>query len=128
MRRRRVRVSLGRGGLVYLVVSALILGAAIYTQANLLFWSFGLMVGGLVVSLVFAWWLLSGVTVQRLPPSHAVVGEVAVLRYLVTSTSWAPMFGLVLHETWGRRRRWVGWLGRAPRKKVGPIAERPPKL
>ncbi len=113
----------GPGGLVYVVVTVLILGAAIYTQANLLFWAFGLMVGGLLVSILVALQVLRGVSVQRLPTSHGVVGEMLVLRYQLVNRGWLPVFGVIIHETWGRRR----WL-RAGWKRSGPIAEKPPRL
>lgn len=114
------RLRVGPGGLVYLVVTGLILGAAIYTQANLLFWSFGLMVGGLVISLLFAWQTLRAISVQRLLPSHGVCGEPLVLRYHITNRSWLPVFGLVIQEMWGPKLR--GW------KRVGPVADRPQRL
>ena len=119
-KRRRARLQLGPGGMIYVVVTALILATAIYTQANLLFWSFGLMVGGLVVSLLVAWQTLHNVHVQRLPPGHGVAGDMMVLRYHVQNRSWLPIFSLVIMETWGRGRR--GW------KHTGPIAEKPPML
>jgi len=100
----RGRLKVGPGGAIYLVTSVLVLGAAIYTQANLLFWAFGLMVGGLLVSVVMAWQTLRGVRVQRLMPSHGVAGEALVLRYRVENRSWLPAFGVVVAESWGRRR------------------------
>ena len=107
--------------MVYLIVAALILAAAIYTQANLLFWSFGLMVGGLVASLIVPWLMLGHVQVQRLMPSHGVVGEMTPLRYqLHNGRSWLPIFNLMIRETWGPGTR--GW------KKDGPIAESPRRL
>jgi len=119
-RQRRVRYGMGPGGVVYVVVTALILAASLYTQANLLFWAFGLMIGGLVVSALYTWRALRGVSVQRLLPSHGVAGEMLVVRYHITSKSWLPQFGLMVHETWGRGPS--GW------KRVGPVAERPALL
>lgn len=114
------KLRLGPGGVVYVVVTGLILGAAIYTQANLLFWAFGLMIGGLAISLLMAWQTLRAVRVQRLLPGHGVCGEPLVLRYHITNRSWLPVFGLMIQETWGKRGR--SW------KRVGPIAESPPRL
>jgi uncharacterized protein (DUF58 family) len=111
---------LGPGGIVYVVVTGLILGAAIYTQANLLFWAFGLMVGGLVISLILAWQSLRAIGVQRLLPSHGVSGEALVLRYHITNRSWLPVFGLMIQEAWGSGGR--GW------KRIGPVADAPPRL
>jgi len=121
--RPRHRLEIGPGGMVYVAIAALILGAAIYTQANLLFWSFGLMIGGLVVSLLVAWRLLGQVQIQRVLPAHGVVGESLVLRYRITNDGLLPVFGLLIVETWGSGRR--GWRGR---KGSGPIAEKPPRL
>jgi uncharacterized protein (DUF58 family) len=105
---------------LYLLVSGLILGASIYTQANLLFWAFGLMIGGLGVSAAMSWRALRGVEVQRLLPGHGVAGEMLVLRYQLRNRSWLPLFGLLVQETWGRGVN--GW------KRVGPVAERPAVL
>ena len=110
-------MQLDSGGVVYVVVTGLILAVAIYTQANLLFWSFGLMVGGLLVSLLVSWQSLRNVKVQRLSPGHGVANDMMVLRYHITNRSWLPIFSLVITETWGKGRR--GW------KKTGPLAEQP---
>src|SRR5690606_25165852 len=58
--------------------------------------------------------------VQRLLPSHGVCGEPLVLRYQIKNRSWLPVFSLVVQESWGKGAR--GW------KRVGPIAEKPPRL
>ena len=117
----RTRIQLGSGGWLFLFVAALILGAAIHTQANLLFWSFGLMVGGFFISTALALLSLRKVTVTRLAPSHGVVGEALVLRYrLANRKRLLPVFNVVIREHWGRGRR--GW------KKHGPLAEQPSRL
>lgn len=118
--RRRSRVRMGSGGILYLVVSGLILASAIYTQANLLFWGFGLMVGGLVISIGLTAVALRGLQVERLVSSHTAAGESLALRYRVSNRSWLPAFGVVIRENWGRGSR--GW------KKVGPCATRPVML
>ncbi len=111
---------LGPGGMIYLVVTGLIVGAATYTQANLLFWAFGLMIGGFAVSLLLAWQSLRAIEVQRLLPSHGVCGEPLVVRYHLKNRSWLPVFSLMVQETWGRGGR--GW------RRVGPVAEQPARL
>src|SRR5690606_15223189 len=100
--------------------TALIVGAANYTQANLLFWAFGLMIGGFVVSMLLAWQSLRGLEVQRLLPSHGVCGEPLVVRYQIKNRGWLPAFSLIVQETWGKGER--GW------KRIGPVAEQPPRL
>src|SRR5688500_277275 len=117
-KRDKAHFQIGPGGAMYVIVTGLILGVAIYAQANLLFWSFGLMVGGLVVSVGVSWLMMKGLEVQRLLPQHAVADEAAVLRYqVVNRKGFLPTFGLVISESWGRGGR--GW------RKAGPIAEHP---
>jgi uncharacterized protein (DUF58 family) len=104
----RSRIHIGPGGLLYLVIAALILGAAVYTQASLLFWSFGLMVGGLGISIVLSVFVLHKVTVARMVPGHGVAGEMLVIRYqLENKKRFLPVFNIVIRELWGDgRRRW----------------------
>lgn len=113
---RRSRIEFGPGGLLFMVIATLILGAAIYTQANLLFWAFGLMVGGFVVSIFIAMIALRKVTVSRLVPGHGVAGEPLVLRYQLTNGRrlW-PTFNILIREMWGTKPR-------SP-CKVGPVAD-----
>jgi uncharacterized protein (DUF58 family) len=94
-------VRLARGGVGFLFVAALLLIAAVYTQNNLLFWSFGLMIGGLVVATVLCQFTLRGVSVARQLPPHMVAGEVSTLRYeVVNKQRILPNFGVVVHEAW----------------------------
>jgi len=117
----RTRIQIGPGGLLYLIVAVLILGAAVWTQANLLFWSFGLMIGGLIISVLLSLFVMRKVSVQRLLPGHGVVGEAMVIRYrLVNRKRILPVFNIVIREQWGRGRR--GW------RKAGPVAEDPQRL
>ncbi len=115
------RLQVGGTGLAYLVVAALILGAALMTQNNLMFWAFGLMIGGFLISLALAWLSLRKVRIERLLPDHAVVGEALVIRYhLVNNKLWLPAFNLIIQESWGRGPR--GW------RKAGPLVDTPPRL
>lgn len=121
MAKRNLRLRLGPGGFIYVVVAPLILLLAVLTQANLMFWAFGLLVGGLVVSVAMSLHVLRAVTVHRLLPTHGVAGEAMVLRYRITNTkSWMPVFNLIITETWGKKQN--GW------KKIGPVADPPPRL
>lgn len=113
-RKPKFRYRIGPGGVAYLMVMGLILAAAIYTQANLLFWAFGLTIGGLLMSLVMAWVTLRGIGVQRLLPAHGVAGDGLVIRYHLTNRSWLPAFSLILRENWGSGSR--GW------RRQGPVA------
>lgn len=103
--RRKSRIVVGSGGVLYLIATGLILGAAIYTQANLLFWGFGLMVGGGAVSVVLCLSALRAIRIQRLLPGHAVCGEPCVLRYHISNRSWLPIFSVFISEAWGRTPR-----------------------
>ena len=120
MSSRRARIELGPGGAVYLAVTALLLMATLYTQANLLFWALGLMFGGLAVSVGYATQVLRGLQVQRLTPGRGVVGDALVLRYRLVNHNWLPAFSVVLTETWGHRRR--AW------RRHGPVGEKPARL
>jgi uncharacterized protein (DUF58 family) len=114
------RIQFNPGSLIYLGVTALITFAAFYTQANLLFWTLGLVVGALGVSLITATITLNGIEVQRLAPSRGVVGEPLVLRHYLVNHSKFACFSIEIIETWaGHRRR---------RKGAGPRGESPPRL
>ncbi|MEM9753578.1 MAG: DUF58 domain-containing protein [Planctomycetota bacterium] len=94
----RGTITLGPGGVLYLVVAALILAAAIYTQANLLFGAFGLVMGGLVVSAAWSLIAMRGVEVRREVPAAGVAGRATVIRYTVHNRSRLPAFSVVIEE------------------------------
>jgi uncharacterized protein (DUF58 family) len=115
------RYELGPGGLMFFVVSVLILAVAIYSQAPLLFWAFGLMVGALIVSIFLSAMMLRHLSVQRIKPTHGVARESMLLRYqLFNPKRIIPAFGVVITETWGKGRQ--GW------RKTGPVAATPARL
>ncbi len=114
------RIQLCPGSLIYLMVSALITFAALYTQANLLFWALGLVIGAFGVSLIGALITLNGIHVQRLTPSRGVAGEPLVLRHHLVNHSRFACFSIEIIETWDGYRR--GSRG------VGPKGETPPRL
>ncbi len=117
----RTYYQVGPGGAMYLIVTLLLLIVARFTQANMLFWAFGLMVGGLVVSLSLSWMMMRGLSVERLLPGHVVANEPMALRYhVVNHKRWLPSFGLVISEDWGTKRQ--GW------RVEGPLVESPRRL
>lgn len=120
--KRSSRITMGPGGIVYLLTTSLILGASIYTQANLLFWGFGLMIGGLISSVGIAWYSLRQIQINRLLPLHGVVGQSMVMRYQVTNGSWLPVFSLVITETWGPGQS--GWKHEGPASSSNPNGPR----
>lgn len=112
------RVRFGPGSVVYLVVTVLIAFAAFYTQANLLFWVLGLVVGALVVSVGASVVLLRGLEVHRLTPSRGAADEPLVLRYQLVNGSRLPCFGLEIVES--RSGRWRDGRGACPEDETDP--------
>jgi uncharacterized protein (DUF58 family) len=130
--RGRAGLKLGSGGLSYLVVAALLIGGAVYTQANLLFWGSGLMLGGIVVSLLMSWQALRGLTLVRLLPAHGVATEPMVIRYRLENRHWLPAFGIIVTERDAAGlaprppRRWRFWRRRRPDEGDAPMLAAPP--
>jgi len=92
----------------------LVLGA-VNGQNNLLFWLFGLGVGGLIVSGVLSGGALMGLEIERESAETISVGDDLILRYRVTNRSRVfPAFGLVIEELVSARGgTLIGtWLGR----------------
>ena len=84
---------------MYFVVLAVIGGAAVNSQTNLLFWTFGLMISVVIVSTLVSGMMMNGLRCRRLVPDHGAVDEALVVRYELTSTSrFFPAFGLVVAE------------------------------
>jgi len=111
----------GRSGSLYIFMMLLNMSVAIYIQANLLFWTFGLMVGGAIVSLIIPLIMLFNLRISRALPSHGVAGESMPLGYHVANERrWIPAFGIIVSESWGRGAD--GW------RHAGPIAEWPQRL
>ncbi|MCC7145376.1 MAG: DUF58 domain-containing protein [Phycisphaeraceae bacterium] len=104
----RRRVQFGRSAAVYALIAVMTLGSAINTQANLLFWLFGLLVGAVAISLIMALLGLRFVELQRLLPDHAIAGQEVTIRYRLTSGHrFLPMFNLVIQEAAGPKEGWV---------------------
>jgi uncharacterized protein (DUF58 family) len=119
--RPKMRLRFGRGGLIYVVMTSFNLAVALYVQANLLFWTFGLLIGGLVVSVMIPPLMLWRLKVTRAVPEHGIAGQPMMLQYEVANQrGWLASFGVVIHETWGR--------GRQGHLRTGPIAEYPQRL
>ena len=75
--RRRYHIKVG--GLVFLLVAVFIGVAAFNSQANLLFWTFGLMMGALITSGIISGAMLAGLRVRRLLPDHGAVDEPLII-------------------------------------------------
>lgn len=72
---------------------------AMNTQNNLLFWSFGVLVTGLLLSLVVSMLMMRGLVVRRLDPQHGAEGEPLVVRYRVRNRMRVlPIFDVHFEE------------------------------
>jgi uncharacterized protein (DUF58 family) len=93
------RYSLQLGGCMYLFVAAFIGLGAISSQTNLLFWTFGLMVGGMIVSAIYSTAMMSSLRITRMLPDHGAVDEPLLIRYELNNRKrMIPAFGLVISE------------------------------
>lgn len=113
-------MEVGPTGYAYLFVLLLSIGAAVYSQANMMFLAAGLLLGGLAVSVVWVWAGLRGLELERAAPTHGVAGEELVLHYRLAKRSRVPAFSLVLTETWGR--------GAKGYRTSGPLSHKPRRL
>lgn len=101
---------------MYLGVTVFIGLAAVNSQTNLLFWTFGMMVGAFFMSVLVASATMRSIEVRRLLPDHGATDEPMLIRYEIVNRKWTmPCFGLVISEldgeTTGRLRgRPYGWV------------------
>jgi uncharacterized protein (DUF58 family) len=95
----RRRYHLKFGGVMYVGVCGFIGIAAIQSQTNLLFWIFGLMLGGLIVSGMLSGSIMMGLRVHRLAVEDGAVDEPLVIHYQLSNLNrLVPCFGLVVRE------------------------------
>lgn len=106
-------------GIVYTVISVLIVLGAINGQNNLLFWAFGLAVAGMLVSGFLSGAVLMGVQVRRetLYPTDA--GSPLLIRYTIRNKNRVmPGFALTIEELEapkakrGTKASWPGMMAR----------------
>lgn len=107
-------------GAAYVVTTMVMILGAINGQNNLLFWLFGLGVGGLLVSGVLSGSPLMGLRIRREVPDVGAVGQPLRVRYVIQSRNWlVPAFALTIEEL-SAARAWLGktvdgaWAGRLP--------------
>lgn len=92
-------------GFVYVALVLVIAIAAMNSQNNLLFWIFGVLFSGLLISGLVSGWMMLGLRVKRLDPEHGTVGDLLVVRYAVTNRSRLfPAFNVHIEERPGRER------------------------
>lgn len=97
-------------GVVYLFVTIVLLLGAIKSQNNLLFWLFGLAVGGLIVSGILSAASLMGLSIRRELPPSAVAGQPLRIVYRLRTTNWVlPALGLTIEEMPGQGERAGNW-------------------
>src|SRR5690625_208224 len=120
MSKHHTKIYFGSGGMAFVIAVVVVLALAMYTQINLLFISLGIMLGGIIVSVLWSMQTLRKIHIERLVPSYAVVDDTTALRYYLTNNSRLPAFNITISETWGRGRN--GW------KRSGPIAQKPRRL
>jgi uncharacterized protein (DUF58 family) len=102
-------------GVAYAVTTMVLVLGAINGQNNLLFWLFGLGVGGLIVSGLVSGGSMMRLQIERLTPEPSAVGEELIIRYRVTNRSRIfPAFGLIVEELSSARRGSLKatWAGR----------------
>jgi len=117
----RVQYRPGSGSVVYAVVLALVAPAAFYTQSNLLFVAGGLMIGGLVFTVLWAWLSLRGLRLRRSSPPRVSAGEPLVLRYHLDNHGGLPAFAVILRERPADDPEADGTPGRPPRLGGLPV-------
>ena len=93
------RYELGWSTAVFIMTAVFLAIGAINSQNNLLFWAFGLSVGGLIVSGIVSGAALMGLRVERSAPALVRVGEASVVTYRVRNTArYTPAFGLTIRD------------------------------
>lgn len=107
-RKRRFEITLS--GFIFGAVILFVLASAINSQANLLFFAFGLMLGAMLVSALIGALMLRCVDAVRLLADHAEAGQPAEVHYEISNHKkrW-PCFALHLTEAF-----FVGTLDQVP--------------
>ncbi len=72
-------------GLVFVGITLFVMIAAINSQTNLLFFMFGILIGGLIVSVVVSGEMQRKLRVRRMVNDHVVVGELLEVHYQITN-------------------------------------------
>lgn len=120
MRRRR-RYHLGPAFWIYCLLMILVALVAVNGGFNLLFWIFGAMMAGLIVSGIISGGMMMRLGAARLLPDHAVAGRPVVLRYRVRHAArLLPAFGIFVDEAATGRDRPVAVAAPAWIMHVGP--------
>ncbi len=86
-------------GLLYVLVSLFLAIGAVNSQNNLLFWAFGMAIGGLIISGVVSGSAMMNISAKRVSPPPTCVGDPVGLRYEFVHTGRLfPAMALVVRE------------------------------
>lgn len=95
--RRSIQFKLG--GLIYIAMMLFIGAAAMNSRTNLLYLTFGMMAGGLILSSLIARWMLSRVALHRIVADSTSPGHILPIEYRLTNPKrMMPCFALVIEE------------------------------
>lgn len=105
---------------LYCGMCVLVGSAAHNSSYNLLYWVFGAMTAGLLISGIVSGAMMMSLRVTRVCPAHGAMGEPLVVHYAVTNRSrWLPAFNLHIEEVASSEpasRRWMPWLKPEPNR------------
>jgi len=86
-------------GVIYSGLAVLVALAAMNSQNNLLFWIFGIMCAGLILSGLVSGMMMLSLDFKRLDPQFGTVGEPLLVRFTLTNHSrFLPAFNIVIGE------------------------------
>lgn len=115
------RATLGVSGFIFVALTVFLAVGAVNSQNNLLFWVFGVAIGGVIVSGVVSGTGLMGVRLIAHDPGPGEADRQAHLSYtLISRNRWLPVFAVELREVAlprGSRGACVTRLG--PGERVG---------
>ncbi len=119
--KRRYLIKLG--GVVYVAISIFIGLAALNSQTNLLFWIFGLLMGGLIVSGLLSGAMMNSLLIKRITPQPAHVDQPLTIQYQITNKRGIlPCFGFTIREI--KPSKQPDWAYNLP---IGYVVYIPPK-
>ncbi len=86
-------------GLAYFGLTLVVALAAMNSQNNLLFWIFGALCSGIVISGLISGLMMIHIRLKRLDPQFGAVGEPMLIRYaLVNRSRFLPAFNIHIEE------------------------------
>ncbi len=87
------------GGLIYIAMMLFIGAAAMNSRTNLLYLTFGMLAGGLILSSLIARWMLSRLVLHRMVADSTSPGHILPIEYRLSNPKrLMPCFALVIEE------------------------------